>query len=323
MKLIIPNVLRLDSCSVAESDAVDGVVWNNNTSYSENTLVRRNHVTYRSVIDNNQGNDPELTFGGDDPAWQKIIATMPYRMLDDYIETRTYAPAGQTLTFSVPFSRADSFALLNMGGDHLTIRITDNDGTEVWRGEATLTHDISDMSLFEYYFTLVNADDITVKTDVPVTVNGTMSVTITPQNNQHQPYISHVIVGRNWYVGETKFPAEIGITDFSKRTQDDFGVTTFVKRSYSRNASLSLFVRPDRMYAITKILSDLRATPIFIEGGNSDIAPETLVGSNHSTDNLVKTGEEAFGIYGWIEDWRIVYEGPNEVELRVEVQGLI
>ena len=305
MKIIIPNKIQFETCSVSETDAIDGVAWNNSTTYSEDTLVRYNHVTYRSMMNGNVGKNPEQNYQGEDPAWQRVVATMPYRMLDDYIETRTYAPAGQTLSFSVPFSRADSFALLNMGGENLHVHIEEANGTVIYDETMVLTHDISDVSLFEYYFTLVNADDITIKTDVPVTGNGTMTVTITPQSVTHQPYISHVIVGRNWYVGETKFPAEIGITDFSKKTQDDFGVTTFVKRSYSRNASLSLFVRPDRMYAITKILSDLRATPVFIEGGNRD------------------QGQEALGIYGWIEDWRSVYEGPNEIELRVEIQGLI
>ena len=305
MKIIIPNKITLSSCSVVETDAIDGVEWNSSTTYGLNTLVRKNHVTYKSMMDNNVGYNPEQNYQGDNPSWLKVGATMPWRMIDDYVETKTYAPAGQTLTFSVPFSRADSFALMNMGGQELHMHVEENNGTVLFDETLTLTHDITNLSLYEYYFTLVDADNITVRTDIPVAGTGTMTVSITPQSNSHQPYISHVIVGRNWYLGETKYPAEIGITDYSKKSQDDFGVTTFVRRSYSRNASVSVFVPPFKVNAISKVLSDLRSTPLFIEAGNND------------------SGEEALSIFGWIEDWRCVYQGPNENELRMEIQGLI
>ena len=56
---------------------------------------------------------------------------------------------------------------------------------------------------------------------------------------------------------------------------------------------------------VIEFLSDVRAMPILVEGGNSD------------------EGFQALTIYGWIEDWRTVYTGPQENELSIEIQGLI
>ena len=305
MKIIKPNSLNLLSCSISESDAVDGSVWSSSTSYSEGALVRYNHITYKSLSSGNVNNNPAQNTGGDDPAWQKIGATMPYRMLDDFVETKTVSPVGQALTFSVPFAKADSFALLNMGGYECHVNIKEQDDTVMYDETLVLTNDITALSLYEYYFSIITSDDINLKTDVPVTNNGVMTVTITPASAQDSAYIGHVIIGRNQYIGETKYSAEVGITDYSKKIQDEFGVTTFVKRSHTRNASINLFIQPFRANAIARLLTELRATPILIEGGNRD------------------KGEEALAIYGWIEDWRCTYDGPNENELKIEINGLI
>ena len=305
MKIIKPNALSLISCSVSESDSVDGPVWSNTTTYAENQIVRYNHVTYKSLISNNVGHNPSTSYSGENAFWQKVIATMPYRMIDDYVETTTQAPAGQSLTFKVPFIRADSFALLNMHGSTCHIVVTDDDGTVTYDSEYSLQDDISSLSLYAYYFELITPVSASVNTQIPMTFLGNMQVTITPSSSADIVYVGHVIVGRNQYIGETKYGAELGLTDYSKKIQDDFGYTTFVKRSYSKNANLNLYIPPERATTVTELLSSLRATPILIEGGNTDAGYEALV------------------IYGWLEDWRTVYTGPNENELQIEIQGLI
>jgi len=316
MKIIKPNKLSLlnsssssDSvwCATpsAEDDTTDGVTWNSSTTYAFGTLVRKNHVTYKSMIDGNTGNNPESTFGGDDPSWMVVGATNPYKMLDDYLETVTKAPVGKKLVFKVPFVNSNSFALLNIGGATCRVRIEESDGTVNYDETLDLIEDIPSISLYDYYFHIINSNDTNVKTDVPVTLNGTMTVTITPVTNQHNAYVGHVIAGMTQYIGETMYSAEIGITDYSKKVRDDFGVTTLIKRSQNKTASVSLYIPPQRVNLVARLLTELRATPIVVEGGNRD------------------DGEEALSIYGWIEDWHCVYEGPNQTEFRLEIQGLI
>ncbi|VXD07692.1 hypothetical protein SPHINGOT1_80189 [Sphingomonas sp. T1] len=52
----------------------------------------------------------------------------------------------------------------------------------------------------------------------------------------------------------------IGITDYSRRTTDEFGVTTVVKRSFARQMSVRLAVPSAGVDALQRQLADLRAT---------------------------------------------------------------
>lgn len=306
MKIVKPVPLTLSACSVSETDAVDGATWSSTTTYSTGQKVRYNHVSYQSVVDSNLNNRPDQNYSGENAKWMLIGATMPYRMLDNYVETTTDGTAGGNLTFTVTFSRGDSIALLNMTGVEVDITVTDtSDSTTVLDVEYSLIEDIDSLSLYEYFYSPILTKDTYVNTDLAIAISGQMSVTIKSGGGSVVPSIGHVIVGRRQSVGVTKYGAEVGITDYSKKEVDAFGVTTFVRRSYAKNASLSLFTQPDRDDKVSIMLSDVRATPILIQGSNVD------------------TDYAALTIYGWLEDWRMVYEGPNEQEIRVEVQGLI
>jgi len=306
MKIVKPNTLNLTACSVSETDAVDGTVWNSTTTYSEGQKVRYNHVSYTSVSSGNLNNRPDQTHTGDNPKWMIVGATMPYRMLDDYVETVTEGTAGGNLTFTVTFSRGDSIALLNMTGVEVDITVTDtSDSSTILSETYSLQADIDSLSLYEYFFSPIVARDTYVNTDLAIAISGSMSVVIKSGGGSVVPSIGHVIVGRRQTVGVTKYGAEIGITDYSKKETDVFGVTSFVKRSYAKNATLSLFTQAYRADKVATMLADVRSTPILIQGSNID------------------TDYAALTIYGWIEDWRMVYEGPNEQEIRAEIQGLI
>ena len=308
MKVIVPNKLTLNQCSVAETDAVDGVAWSSSTTYSKGAMVRYNHVSYKSLDDGNSGNNPANTWSGEEAKWQKIGATMPYRMLDEYVETQTEAPAGAPLTFTVPFNRATSFALLNLQGANARVVITDTDEDPdeiLLDEEFSLLTDIGQLSLFDYYFEPLSSLESFIRTEMPLALTGTLHVELYPGDDTIQAKIGHVIVGRARYLGMTKYDAEVGITDYSRKTTDEFGVTTLVRRSFAKTASLPLYLHPDSSDSVTKVLQDIRATPCVFQGDNMD------------------SGYAALTMYGWLEDWRHVFAGPNEVELNLDIQGLI
>ena len=306
MKIVKPAEMTLLSCSISETDAVDGVVWSASTTYSQGDKVRYNHVSYKSLENNNTNHRPDLNWVGENAYWQKLTATMPYRMLDDYQETQTVAPVGQDLTFSVSFTLANSFAFMNIHGGSMEIEITDSE-TTLYSETVDLVDDITSLSLWEYYFLPITTSitDPFVNTELPLCINATLNVTIHPAGSADQVALGHVVVGRYQYVGETKYGADIGLIDYSRKDVDAFGYVNFVRRSYSKNASINLFLPPILVNNVTKFLSEIRATPVLFCCGNSD------------------NGFEALSIYGWIENWRTVYVGPKENELTVEIQGLI
>ena len=306
-KVIEPNTLTLTACSIAESDAVDGATWNSATTYAADAPVRYNHVRYQSLAASNVGKDPsvEANNSGTAAKWRKLGATGPYKMLDDFVETQTVGTEGTPLTFTVPFDHANSFALLNLSADTVTVKITDGEGGDGVLLEQTyeLIEDIHSLSLFEYCYSRIKKKTSILSTGVSYGVGGTFEVTVNADG--YAPAVGHVVVGVAHDIGITKVNAESRITDYSKKTVDDFGVTTLVKRSFAQRASLPIYLRPDMSDYVAGILTSLRSKPCVWIGDNRD------------------DGYNALTVYGWVEDWRSVYSGPNEQQLSVDIQGLI
>ena len=61
-------------------------------------------------------------------------------------------------------------------------------------------------------------------------------------------------------LGTTEAAPTIGITDYSRRVTDDFGVTTVVERGFSRRMSVRMALPFAAVDALQRRLADLRAT---------------------------------------------------------------
>jgi len=67
--------------------------------------------------------------------------------------------------------------------------------------------------------------------------------------------------GETIELGTIETAPTIGITDYSRRVTDDYGVTTVVERGFSRRMSVRLAVPFDDVDALQRRLAELRATP--------------------------------------------------------------
>ncbi len=306
MKVVIPNTLTVQACSVTESDAADGAVWSASTAYAQGQKVRHQHYSYESLADNNKGNNPAESCSGIGARWKPLGATLPWRMIDDKVETQTVGAAGQPLTFTVPFNRATAFGLLNLAGAQAEVVITDSAEGVVFEQSYNLIRDIGDFSLWEYNYSYIEQDSsLVVSGIIPMPITGTLSVTLTP-GAAEAPAVGAVVAGREHYVGATLWGgAEVGELDYSRKDTDEFGTTTFVRRSYASELSLELYVHPDREAAVHKLMRDVRALPCLWLGDNQDNGAQSLL------------------LYGWKEDFRMSFEGPGNCALSLDLQGLI
>lgn len=66
--------------------------------------------------------------------------------------------------------------------------------------------------------------------------------------------------GVSFEIGETEASPTIGITDFSRRETDPFGVTSVVERAFSRRLSVRLALPFEAVDTVQRTLADLRAT---------------------------------------------------------------
>lgn len=66
--------------------------------------------------------------------------------------------------------------------------------------------------------------------------------------------------GVDYEIGATETNPSIGIFDFSRRTTDDFGVTTVVRRGFSRRMSVRMAIPSGEIDAVQQLLAGLRAS---------------------------------------------------------------
>lgn len=304
MRVIVPNQLELLTCSVAESNAVDGPAWSAAASYNLGDAVRYKHISYKSLADGNKGMNPELNWSGTGSIWKKMGATTPYRMLDEYVETQTSTTGN--LSFCVPYDNANSFALLNLTGDSARIRIYDDDDEEnpVFYDETiSLKQDIFHISLWEYnYLPIINIPNF-VQTDMPDIVSGKLCVEIFASGDTAA--VGHVLVGNSQELGYTQYGAEVSLIDYSRKEVDEFGRVTLVRRSCAHRIRLPIYLHPEQSDYVGQVLDELRGIPALWVGDN-----ETR-------------GHSSLTAYGWMEEYSKTYEGPDEVQLTLEIQGLI
>lgn len=301
MKVVHPVKLDLLHCSISENDATDGVVWDDKTTYSIGAKVRKSHQSYESVIKDNIGKDPEVYFTGVDVAWRKLGATMPYRMIDDYMGTQTVVAGEAGLDFTLPYKRCNSFALLNVNALKVIVQIKDDIDDVLYENEFTLIRDISRLSAYEYIFYPVKASHEVIVTSTDMPIFGEMNVVIEGSDVA----VGHVVAGRSFYIGATQYGCGYSENDYSKKNVDEFGVANFVQRDFASDVDATLKLDPAETPGIANVMRDLRATPALWIGDNRDNGLTTLT------------------VWGWKADMKMSYDGPNEATINITINGLI
>ncbi len=302
MIVIKPNTgLTILSSSIAESDAVDGTVWSSSATYTKGARVRYEHSTYESAKDANKNKQPDLNTSGDSAFWLNVGGTMPWRILDGIIESKTVGPAGQPLTFSVPYHRATSFALLEVQGISATVTISDDDEGVFFTQTYSLLEDISSTSPWAYMWEDVKSE--VVVTGTGMAFDGTITVSIDAGTGE--PSIGEFVVGKEVYLGSTQYGAGVSIADYSKKTTDDFGHTSIVRRSFAKRGDFTLFTAPEQADYVHSVLAELRST----------VCVWIADSKTQQYDSLV--------IYGWYSDYKQAFEGPRKNEIDLSIEGVV
>lgn len=110
-------------------------------------------------------------------------------------------------------------------------------------------------------------------------------------------------MGTFYTLGDTQYGASVGIIDYSRKETDAFGVTTFVRRAYSKRMSAKLMLDNVQMNKVQRVLADLRATPCAWIGAD-DVTYAPLV------------------VYGFYKDFSIEVAYPTASYCSLEVEGL-
>lgn len=260
MKVLIPTpatTASLLSSSLGEPQS-GYPAWNGSTSYGNGAHVTSTttHHLYESVIDANLNHDPAL---GDKAFWADLGPTNRWAMLDEAVGTQSVGTGSIDITLAP--GRVNSLAVLDTTADTVRVIVT-VDGTTLF--DETHSTNASGGVIADWY-TYFTAETGRVNSlvinNLPSYANAHVRVIITGNNPSGPVAVGTLLVGKVVDLGITETGPSIGITDFSRKVTDDFGVTTVVERGWAKKMTVRSLIETRAVDGIQRTVAGLRARP--------------------------------------------------------------
>ena len=304
MKIIKPTTItdsEFISCNVSETPPA---AYAAGTTYAvgDQVIVAATHKIYESLQDSNTGHYPPDNLTGDTPYWWEVGATMPWKAFDSHIGTSKVSNL-DSITYVLQPGQVTGVALLEVEGVSVDIVMTDPVEGEVYSAHIDLYSTENIYDWYTYFFGAFEFSNAVVKVDLPPYKNCTLTITINAESGELAK-VGEIVVGTTVTLGFTQYDPQVSIIDYSKKATDTFGNYTVLERAFSKRVDIQVIVENGAINNISKILAELRATPVVWV----------------ATDN--KTYASSLVVYGYYKDFSMVIPHPIWAEMNLQVEGL-
>jgi hypothetical protein len=224
--------------------------------------------------------------------WLDVGPTNRWAMFDQAVGTRTTG-AG-TIDVTLAPGSVNALAISDTDAEQVRVRVSVG-GTVIYDRFATTNVSGGVIADWYAYFTAPLGKLTTLLfLDLPLYPNAQIEVAIYGADPNGPVSAGTLMVGTLIDLGSTETAPTVGITDYSKKTTDDFGVTTIVQRSWAKKAQLKALVATDAVDGIQRSLASVRALPclwigeggydcLAIYGFFNDFSIELTVGMDSDT----------------------------------------
>ena len=302
MRAIIPKSVTdavFKSSTLAEADAD---AWSNVTTYAADALVMHEHHVYKSLQASNVGKVP----GATDSAtwWSDQGPTNRWKMFDDKIGTVSTTPSGtSSMSVELDFGRCSGLALFGLDATTLYSEVKDSAGTLIWSETTDLTRDPLIGSWLDYFVEPILGRTAVVKTGLPIYGASTLKVTVSKPSGTVG--IGNMVIGRDRFLGLTKWKPTVRPIDYSRKSVDSFGHTYLKPGNWAKKMDADLYVETTQVSKLLATVESLRGIPAVFIGDNRDV------------------GLDALTVWGWVADAPIVIEYLRMSTVSIEINGLI
>jgi len=290
MKIAVPYAVQDGDLTTNATESVSA--WSSVTAYTVGQTVSYARRVWES-IQNGTNKQPDTN-----PLyWIDLRPMNQWAMFDNKTGTQTERADDLEVTVDVT-GYADTVALLNISAASLNITVLDG-MTEVFNEDISLVDDTAVVDYYEYFFEPIIRLTEVVRSITPDIPDPTITVTL--EDTGQTVKVGHLVVGKSRYIGEVQYGATIGIIDYSRIEEDDFGNTYIVERGYNRRGRFNVWLTKSRVNSVYNIVSALRATPVLI----------------------IATEQYSSTIYfGLLREAEIEIAYPSHSIMSVEVRGL-
>ena len=274
----------------------DYTAWNAATAYIVGDKVIRTstHRIYYRLIAGTTATAPE----SDGVNWSDIAPTNRWALFDGQVSTLT--TLASPLTTVIKPGIVNAISLFGLVGTSLTVSMKDGlAGPTVYTSTTSLDGTIV-FDFYSYCFEPFVQRGEVVLQSLPAYSDGHITVTVTGTGSVGCGVLS---TGIGYDLGGTLQGATAGLVDFSIKSTDSFGVTSFVERSYSKRMSAKSMIENSALNRVQTVLASVRATPC------------TWVGTNASN-------YEPLIVFGFCKDWSIDISYPDYSFVSFEIEGL-
>lgn len=297
MKLVRPALIDdsvLTYSSVAESEPVYSTL----TTYGDGDQVRGTGGNAHKLFESLQAantNHP-LT---DATWWLPVGATNRWAMFDGSVQSQTTAADEIDVRLAVP-GRADTLAALNVAASSGRVTMTDLVDGVVFDQTFSLVSMSGITDWWRYFFEPLERLDALIVDDMPPYADATVELQLFDAGETVA--CGELVVGFSAHIGDTQWGPQVGFTDFTVKTQDEFGNFTIVKRPFSDLASFNINVASSYVDQLKKLLKTYRATPILYIG-DPDFS--------------------STAVYGFFKSFNLVISGPDVSLCSLDIEGLV
>jgi len=294
MKYVTPRTITLTSTDVPENDYP---AWVSGTTYAIDDYVIRTsiHRVFKSANNFTSTVAPE-----DDPNnWVDWGATNAYKIVDEFVNTRT--EKAESFTFS--FTQAevcDTMALFNLEAG--TVRGVMNDGITDVHDQTYNLDDTAIADWYDYFY-----EDFILRSDLyielPTYRNITYTVTVT--NTGGTAACGLIVVGRAKDLGCTLTNPNVGILDYSKKETNEWGGTFLAKGKIAKRADCSVMMDTGFVDEFNRRLAKIAGEAVLFIGDEREGGFESLL------------------IYGFYRDFGIIIQSSEKSECTLSLEGLI
>lgn len=260
------------------------------------TATVSSHRIYESLIGGNIGNTPHKS----PTQWLDLGMTNRWRVFDQSVTSQTEQV--DSISYVVQTKgRVDGVALLNLSAAEAVITARESGGGAIVYGPSTysLRSSLPSTSFWSWFFDPIEFKRDFVDIDFPPYLN--LQLTITLNDTGNTVKCGAIVVGLSKTLGTSLVGASTGITDYSVKSQDDFGNYNVTERTFRKNGSFSIMVDRIASDGVQAVLEQYRATPV------------VYVGSSAYSSAI---------IYGFYRDFTVSIDAATYSICTIDVEGL-
>ena len=231
--------------------------------------------------------------------WARADSTNRWRMFDSSSSSQT-ANSNNIIAAIGLSGVIDAVALMNLECSRATVSLTDSTDGNVYTSEQSGVDNSAISDAWSYCFEpIVRKTDMLFE-DLPPYASGWITVVVEAETGQ-TAYCGSCYPGRTLDIGSTQAGMQLGIQDYSVKSQDDFGNYTITERAFSRKATMLSLMDYTMVDTLHRVLADYRATPC------------VYIGSSTCGASFV---------FGFYKDFNIEIPYPENALCSIEIEGL-